>query len=119
MYPLCVCTPGISNVLIPSHAFSRFIPCEHGYDVVVGVGGPGGCGAAISAARKGARVLLIEAEADPVRKEVQGVILHHVPEIVTSTPAMGCGNLGGSWANTNAESHDCTPNPIGHLHSSP
>ena len=43
------------------HTFTRSIPREHGYDVVVAGGGPGGCGAAISAARKGARVLLLEA----------------------------------------------------------
>ncbi|MCC5849075.1 MAG: FAD-dependent oxidoreductase [Verrucomicrobia bacterium] len=44
-----------------THNFSRAIPVESGYDLVVAGGGPGGCGAAISAARKGARVLLVEA----------------------------------------------------------
>jgi len=37
------------------------IPTEEGYDVVVAGGGPGGCGAAICAARLGAKVLLLEA----------------------------------------------------------
>lgn len=43
-----------------SYSFSRSLPVERGYDVLVAGGGPGGCGAAISAARKGARVLLLE-----------------------------------------------------------
>lgn len=44
-----------------SYTFSRTIPREQEYDLVVAGGGPGGCGAAISAARLGAKVLLIEA----------------------------------------------------------
>lgn len=40
--------------------FQRKIPVEGGYDVVVAGGGPGGCGAAICAARLGFRVLLVE-----------------------------------------------------------
>lgn len=40
---------------------SRKIPIERGYDLVVAGGGPAGCGAAIAAARLGAKVLLIEA----------------------------------------------------------
>jgi len=41
--------------------FQRTITVEEGYDVVVAGGGPGGCGAAICAARLGAKVLLLEA----------------------------------------------------------
>ncbi len=41
----------------------RQIPIEKEYDVVVAGGGPGGVSAAISAARLGAKVLLVEAEA--------------------------------------------------------
>ena len=44
-----------------SYTLNRKMKREHGYDLVVCGGGPGGCGAAISAARLGARVLLIEA----------------------------------------------------------
>lgn len=38
----------------------RTVPIEEGYDIVVAGGGPAGCGAAIAAARLGAKVLLIE-----------------------------------------------------------
>jgi len=38
----------------------RTVPIEEGYDIVVAGGGPAGCGAAIGAARLGAKVLLIE-----------------------------------------------------------
>ena len=44
-----------------TYSFAREIPVVDGYDLVVAGGGPAGCGAAISAARKGLRVLLIEA----------------------------------------------------------
>lgn len=44
-----------------THLFTRTLQSERGYDLVVAGGGPGGCGAAIAAARKGARVLLAEA----------------------------------------------------------
>jgi len=40
--------------------FSRKIPVEDTYDLVVLGGGPGGCAAAISAGRLGAKVLLVE-----------------------------------------------------------
>lgn len=43
------------------YSFQRTIPSEGGYDLVVAGGGPGGTGAAICAARLGARVLLLEA----------------------------------------------------------
>lgn len=43
------------------YSFKREIPVEEGYDLVVAGGGPGGTGAAICAARAGARVLLLEA----------------------------------------------------------
>ena len=48
---------------MPGKTFTltRNLPIESGYDLVVAGGGPGGCGAAISAARKGAKVLLVEA----------------------------------------------------------
>ncbi len=45
----------------PTFNLSRAIPSEEGFDLVVAGGGPGGCGAAIAAARLGARVLLVEA----------------------------------------------------------
>lgn len=44
-----------------TYLFQRKIPVEEGYDLVVAGGGPGGTGAAICAARLGARVLLVEA----------------------------------------------------------
>lgn len=43
-----------------TYAFNRTIPVESGYDLVVAGGGPGGTGAAICAARLGAKVLLVE-----------------------------------------------------------
>ena len=43
-----------------TYAFNRRIPVDQPYDLVVAGGGPGGCGAAICAARLGARVLLVE-----------------------------------------------------------
>src|SRR5271170_3704779 len=44
-----------------TYKLTREIPVERGYDVVVAGGGPSGAAAAISAARLGAKVLLIEA----------------------------------------------------------
>ena len=44
-----------------SYQFSRKIPVGDTYDLIVAGGGPGGVGAAISAARLGVKVLLIEA----------------------------------------------------------
>lgn len=44
-----------------NYELKRSIPVDDTYDVVVAGGGPGGCGAAICAAREGARVLLLEA----------------------------------------------------------
>lgn len=41
-------------------SYSRPVPVEEGYDVVVAGGGPAGCAAAICAGRLGARVLLVE-----------------------------------------------------------
>jgi hypothetical protein len=51
---------------------------ECGWDVIVAGGGPAGCAAAISAARSGAKVLLVE--------------------ITTSLGGMGAGGLVPSWA---------------------
>ncbi|TVR48108.1 MAG: FAD-dependent oxidoreductase [Planctomycetota bacterium] len=42
------------------YTLQRQIPRECGYEVVIAGGGPGGCGAAIAAARQGAKVLLLE-----------------------------------------------------------
>ena len=44
-----------------TYKLEREIPVEEGYDLVVAGGGPAGAGAAISAARLGAKVLLVEA----------------------------------------------------------
>lgn len=44
-----------------TYTLRRTMPRERGYDLVVAGGGPAGCGAAIAAARLGARVLLLEA----------------------------------------------------------
>src|SRR5882757_5761004 len=46
---------------MPSHRFVRDIPIEPQYDLVVAGGGPAGAAAAICAARRGAKVLLLEA----------------------------------------------------------
>jgi len=44
-----------------TYRFTREIPSEDGYDLVVAGGGPAGTAAAVSAARLGANVLLVEA----------------------------------------------------------
>lgn len=44
-----------------TYTLRREVAIEDGYDLVVAGGGPGGCAAAICAARLGARVLLVEA----------------------------------------------------------
>ena len=44
----------------PSHAFSRSLPVDSDWDLIVVGGGPAGCTAAAAAARSGARTLLIE-----------------------------------------------------------
>ena len=46
---------------MPTYNFQRQIPIEDGYDLVVAGAGPAGTAAAISAARLGAKVLLVEA----------------------------------------------------------
>ncbi|NMA21432.1 MAG: FAD-dependent oxidoreductase [Lentisphaerae bacterium] len=45
-----------------TYNFNRDIPEEEGYDIIVAGGGPGDYAAAISAARAGARVLLVESQ---------------------------------------------------------
>ena len=45
---------------VKTYSLQRSIPIEEGYEVVVAGGGPAGAAAAISAARQGARTLLIE-----------------------------------------------------------
>ena len=42
------------------YRLTKTVPLVEDYDVVVAGGGPAGCGAAIAAARQGARVLLLE-----------------------------------------------------------
>jgi hypothetical protein len=44
-----------------SYNFTRSVPVEEGYDVLVAGGGPAGSAAAVCAARQGAKVLLVEA----------------------------------------------------------
>ncbi|MEZ0299583.1 MAG: FAD-dependent oxidoreductase [Candidatus Methylacidiphilales bacterium] len=44
-----------------TYMLQRSVPIEEGYDIVVAGGGPGGCGAAIAAGRRGEKVLLLEA----------------------------------------------------------
>src|SRR6185312_6663557 len=44
-----------------SYNFTRSVPVEEGYDVLVAGGGPAGSAAAVCASRLGARVLLVEA----------------------------------------------------------
>jgi ribulose 1,5-bisphosphate synthetase/thiazole synthase len=44
-----------------AYAYTRSLPVEEGYDLVVAGGGPAGASAAICAARFGAKVLLVEA----------------------------------------------------------
>ena len=50
-----------SNIIGETYNLTRQIPVEGEYDVVIAGGGPAGVGAALSAARLGAKVLLIEA----------------------------------------------------------
>ena len=45
----------------PTFNFTRQLPVETGYDLVVAGGGPAGAAAAVCAARLGAKVLLLEA----------------------------------------------------------
>ena len=45
----------------PAHAFTRRIPVDDGYDLVVAGGGPAGTAAAVCAARLGLRTVLVEA----------------------------------------------------------
>jgi len=53
-------TPNPPTSAAATHRLIRDIPIHAGYDVVVAGGGPAGAAAAISAARLGAKVLLIE-----------------------------------------------------------
>ncbi|MNC20543.1 hypothetical protein D3C75_684960 [compost metagenome] len=47
-------------MLKPFTAFSKSIPLDDSWEVIVVGGGPAGCAAAAAAAREGARTLLIE-----------------------------------------------------------
>lgn len=53
--------PSESSVCKDGYAFKRVIPVEDNWDVLVCGGGPSGMAAALSAARLGAKVLLVEA----------------------------------------------------------
>jgi hypothetical protein len=75
---------------------TRSIPVQSGYDVVVAGGGPAGAAAAVSAARLGAKVLLVESTGclggmgtsglvtafDPMANGVQGLVGGFMREVV-------------------------------------
>src|SRR6266436_6646753 len=56
---LDILSQGITRVA--SHTYTRSIPVQDQYDILVAGGGPAGSAAAICAARLGAKVLLVEA----------------------------------------------------------
>jgi ribulose 1,5-bisphosphate synthetase/thiazole synthase len=78
--------PGKSGAQIKSantYKLERDIPVEEGYDLVIAGGGPAGAAAAISAARLGAKVLLVEATGCMGGMGTSG--------LVTQFPALGDG----------------------------
>lgn len=62
-----------------SYSYKRDISVEDGYDVVVAGGGPGGCAAALSAARAGARVLLVESLGSLGGMGTNGLVVQWAP----------------------------------------
>ena len=69
--------------------FQREIPIEDGYDVVVAGGGPGGCAAALSAARAGCRVLLVEGLGCLGGMGTAGLVLQWAPFTSFCQPVVG------------------------------
>ena len=66
---------------------SKDIPILGEYDVVVCGGGPTGCAAAISSARQGLKVLLLESQGQLGGTGVSGLVSHW----------LGCRNMKGDW----------------------
>ena len=71
------------------YSFKRDIPVEDGYDVVVAGGGPGGCAAALSAARAGAKVLLLENLGFLGGMGTAGLVLQWAPFLSFGKPVVG------------------------------
>ncbi len=67
----------------------REIPVESGYDLLVAGGGPAGVAAAVSAARSGAKVLLIEAPRSLPPERGNGLSERHAP--LSRRPTAGGG----------------------------
>ncbi|MHC4248218.1 MAG: FAD-dependent oxidoreductase [Planctomycetota bacterium] len=74
-----------------THGFARDVPVEDGYDVLVAGGGPAGVAAAVTAARRGARVLLVEATGCLGGMGTSGLVTAFDPM------ADGERNLVGGW----------------------
>ena len=70
-------------------SFCRKIPVEEGYDVVVAGGGPGGCAAALAAARSGAKVLLMESLGFLGGMGTAGLVLQWAPFLSFGKPVVG------------------------------